>query len=103
MQETPAARRWRALIEEHAASGLTNELFARKKNVNPRTLAWWRSRLKNAAPRPQLAVPTVTFTEVGVAEPERTVVLALDDFGVHLVIDHDTDLALLRRVLEAVA
>jgi hypothetical protein len=103
MQDTPAARRWRALVEEHAASGLTNKAFAAKKKINPRTLVWWRSHLKKADAARQLPVPKPAFTEVVVAQPDRTVVLALDDFGAHVVVDHDTDLGLLRRVLEAVA
>ena len=104
MPDTPAARRWRRLVEEHAASGLSSKAFAAKKNVNPRTLAWWRSRLKRLdRDAKQLPVPPPVFAEVIVAKPEPTVVLALDRLDAHVVVDAETDLALLRRVLEAVA
>ena len=103
MQDTPAARRWRVLLAEHAASGLTNRAFAAKKNVNPRTLSWWRSQLKKMDADKQLPATVPRFAEVVVQEPRGTVVLALDRVDAHLVVDHDTDLALLRRVLEAVA
>ena len=103
MRDTPAARRWRALVEEHAASGLTNKAFAAKKDINPRTLIWWRTQLKKADAKRQLPVPKAVFTEVAVSGRDSTVVLTLDDFGAHFVVDQQTDLALLRRVLEAVA
>jgi hypothetical protein len=48
MPDTPAARRWRALVEAHAVSGLSTRAFAEQKRVNPRTLTWWRSRLRRA-------------------------------------------------------
>lgn len=104
MPDTTAARRWRALVEEHAASGLTNQAFAARKNINPRTLAWWRSQLKksNASSATPLLAGKPQFAEVVVSQPDR-VILVLDDFGAHVVVDHDTDLALLRRLLEAVA
>jgi hypothetical protein len=103
MPDTPAARQWRALVEEHAASGLTNKAFAAEKNVNPRTLAWWRSKLKHADTTPQLPARQPMFTEAVVDRGDLTVVLALESFDAHIVVDHDTDLALLRRLLEAVA
>lgn len=100
--DTPAARRWRALVAEYAASGLTNDAFAARHDLNPRTLAWWRSQLKRShgsSPRPAV-VPQ--FAEVVVSRGGG-VVLTLDDFAARLVIDDDTDLALVRRVLEAIA
>ena len=103
MRDTPTARRWRALVEEHAASGLTNKAFAEKNEVNPKTLTWWRSQLKRSDANRQLPVAKASFTEVRVAELQGAVVLTLDDFGAHVVIDHDTDLGLLRRLLEVVS
>ena len=41
------------------------------------------------------------FVEVEVAGPERTVVIAFDRLNAHVVVDRDTDLELLRQVLEA--
>ena len=68
-------------MDEHTASGLTTKAFAAKKNVNPRTLAWWRSRLKRLDhDAKQLPVPQSAFAEVVVAK--STVVVALE--RVHL-------------------
>lgn len=101
---TPAARRWRALVDAQTASGLSTKVFAAQRNLNPSTLSWWRSRLKREDPAPSLrTVPATVFTEIVVAEPDRTVVLAFDHLAARVVVNHDTDLALLRRVLEAVA
>ena len=100
MQDTPAAARWRKLAEEHARSGMTTRAFADSRGVNPRTFAWWRSRLRRLdAAKPQ----EPEFTELVVTSPEPTVVLVLDSFPAHVVVDEDTDLALLRRLLEACA
>jgi len=101
MARTPAAERWSHLIDQHEASGLTIRAFAEKVDVNPRTLAWWRSQL-GAKRRNKTA-----FVELTVAEPpqatasDATVVLALDGYDAHVVVDHQTDLGLLRRLLGA--
>ncbi|MBL8614695.1 MAG: transposase [Deltaproteobacteria bacterium] len=47
MPDTTTATRWRAVVEAHAASGLTNRDFSRQHGVNPSSLAWWRSRLRD--------------------------------------------------------
>ena len=104
MQDTPAARRWRRLLEKQAASGLRDKPFARLHNVNPSTLAWWRSRLRHIdAAAKQLPAEEMVFTEVAVERPTAPLVLALDRFRVRLVVDRRTDLDLLHKVLEVVA
>lgn len=103
MPDTPAARRWRSLLAEQAASGLSDAVFAQRHRINPRTLAWWRSTLRR---RDREA--TAVFTELVVADPEVVpvpgrVIVAFDRWEAHVVVDGRTDLALLRRVLEAVS
>jgi transposase-like protein len=96
---TPAARRWSKLIEEQAASGQTTRAFAAERGVNPRTLAWWRSKLKRA----EEASPS-TFVELRVAAAPAvpgTVDVELERYGARVLVDGDTDLSLLRRVLES--
>ena len=70
MPDTPAARRWRALVEAHACSGLTTRAFAEREDVNPRTLAWWRWRLRRGDRATQPVVYAPSFTEVTVEPPE---------------------------------
>ena len=98
MQDTPATRRWRKLVAEQSESGLSVRAFAESKDIKASTLAWWRSRLKKL----ESTEAAPAFTAVTVAEPVGTVVLALDDRRAHVVVDEETDLGLLRRVLEAV-
>jgi transposase-like protein len=102
MAETPTSRRWRRIVAEQLESGLSVQAFAQSKNVTAGTLSWRKARLRMrdseaaAGSRPQ-------FTALTVAEPTRTIVLALEDHRAHVVIDQQTDLALLRRVLEPMA
>jgi len=110
VHQTPAAKRWSAIIDEHEASGKTIRVFAASRGVNAKTLAWWRSRLgrsrkaSSKAARKQKAAASVRFDAMAVASSDprdRTVVIAFDDLPAHIVVDDDTDLTLLRRVLEA--
>lgn len=103
MAITPAATRWAAIIAEQERSGLTIRAYAEAHDLNPSTLGWWRSRLGRAH-RPQ---PAARFAEVEIigadslSAGDRTVVVALERLDVHVVVDRQTDLGLLRQVLEA--
>jgi len=103
MPDTPAARRWRALVEAHAASGLTNRAFAQKAGVNPRTLTWWRSQLRRADRAADATAPVFAEVTVEPPTPRRSVALAFDDLKVHVVVRPDTDMALLRQLVAALA
>ncbi len=98
MPSTAAAKRWTQIVDRQESSGQTIRAFATANGVNPNTLAWWRSHLGRSQKRG--AKPQ--FVEVTVAEPiTATVVLALDNHAAHVVVDAETDLVLLRRLLEA--
>ena len=103
MSLTPAARRWSALIDEYETSGLGQRTFAKQRGINPSTLAAWRSKLG----RSSVSQPAAThFTELVVAEeapaaPVGDVILHLREGAAELVISRNTDLALLRRVVDA--
>lgn len=101
MVHTPAAARWSAIIDRHEASGLSIREFAEENDLNPSTLGWWRSKLGRAHAQSRPVGPMPQFVEVEVAGPERTVVIAFDRLNAHVVVDRDTDLELLRQVLEA--
>ena len=96
---TPAAQKWTAVLARAEASELTMREFARSQGLNPNTLAWWKWKL-GREPRPDSDCP---FLEVVVEEPDVTVILALDDLPAHVVVDRQTDLDLLRRMLEALS
>jgi len=101
MSDTPAARRWRALVNEHRTSGLTYIAFAESRQVNPSTFAWWRSELRKRDR--DVRRPGPTFTALTVAKPQGKVVLRLDHHAAHVVVDGETDLDLLRQMLVALS
>jgi hypothetical protein len=96
---SPVAQRWSALLDEAAASGLSLRAFARARRVNPSTLAWWRWHLGRSAGSSR---PNVAFLEVTVADAsEPEVVLELPRVAARIRVDPRTDLALLRRLVDA--
>ncbi len=102
MPETPASRRWRAIIAEQLASGQSVRSFAEAHDLRPGTLTWWKGRIRNLdREAPQSSGPH--FTALSVADPVANAVLRLNQFEAHVIIEPDTDLVLVRRVLEALA
>src|SRR5687768_12994451 len=108
MVHTPASTRWSRLIDQMEASGQSVRDFATEHDLNPSTLAWWRSRLKRGRPRGEPNVTQPVFDQLAVesvaptAPPhEGTVVVAIERIDIHIVVDRETDLGLLRLVLEA--
>lgn len=95
--------RWSAILAEAERSSLSQAAFARSRGINPRTLAWWKWKLgqvgeKNGSTRDDSA--ECGFVEVRVAGP-RPVRLQLGRYAAHVLVDEDTDLELLRRILGA--
>ena len=102
MVHSPAAARWAAIIDRQEASGLTIRAFASMNDLNPSTLSWWRSRLGRA----DAVEEQPRFTEIDVRYAQQlrgdgTVVVALERINAHVVVDQDTDLHLLRMVVDA--
>ena len=46
---------WRERVERWTGSGLTCKEFASKEDLSPRSLLWWRWRLRRAEAAPSLA------------------------------------------------
>ena len=63
-------QRWSALVTDLQQSGLPIREFAARRDVNPKTLAWWRTKLVRAA---------VEVTECGLLLPCEAVVNALHE------------------------
>ena len=88
-------QRWRALVTDLQRSGLPIREFAARRDVNPKTLAWWRTKLVRAPATP-------TFVEVRLAPAAPTVLrLSFTTLPMSLEVPVGTDLAWLRRVVEA--
>ncbi|MBE2212228.1 MAG: hypothetical protein IAE82_00035 [Opitutaceae bacterium] len=71
--------------------------------MNRRTLAWWRSQLKKSGVPSNEAAPNCAFTELVVAKPDAPLVLSLDRVAASVIVTRETDLALLKRLLLALA
>lgn len=91
--QTPAARRWSAILARAEQSELSMREFAREHGLNPNTMAWWKWRLGQQSQEP-------AFLEVVVVESTPLRVCIGSAF---VEVDRDTDLDLLRRVVEALA
>jgi hypothetical protein len=92
-------QRWRALVTDLQQSGLPIREFAVRRDVNAKTLAWWRTKLARAPTSP-------TFVEQRLAPPSpspvaRAVRLSFTTMPVSVEVPVGTDLAWLRRVVEA--
>jgi transposase-like protein len=97
MIDQRASSRWGSLVEQLEQSGQSLSAFAAQHGVNPRTLSWWRWNLRRSSPATE---PTHLVEASAVPSLDRTVILAFDDYRAHIVVDHDTDLELLRKLLE---
>jgi transposase-like protein len=97
--ETERSREMRRLFARWERSGLTLSEFARREDLVPATLYWWRRRLREAE---GTAPAAVSFTEVS------GVVAAAGGRGFEVVLDGRTtvrvperfDAAALRMLLE---
>ena len=64
---SPAAARWSQIVDRSHRSPLTIREFARREGVNPKTLSWWRWKLKG---HPE---GSSRFVELEVVSPEPPV------------------------------
>jgi hypothetical protein len=103
-RKTEAERRWRRLVAEQEASGLSARAFSRRHGLAEGTLAWWRSELRRrgAERRSREAPPVLAPVRlVGEAPPapagEFTVELA---GGQRLYVSAGFDADALRRLLD---
>ncbi len=91
---TPAERRWEPIIRRARQSGLSIRAYAREHGLNQNTLAWWNWRLGEEVDEP-------AFVEATVADSCGPLWLHVGP--VQIAIDRDTDLALLRQVVEVLS
>lgn len=66
---------WATRVVRWRRSGLNATAFARRERCNPRTLTYWRWRLRKTAagPSPRKPSPAVSFVEVVTAPNVETV------------------------------
>jgi transposase-like protein len=91
---TPARYRWEPIVRRARGSGGSIRADAREHGINENTLAWWNWRLGDDLDGP-------VFVEVTMAVPRRALRLCVG--LVQVEVDDQTDLVLLRRVVEALS
>jgi transposase-like protein len=91
---TPAERRWEPIVRRARRSGTSIRAYAREHGINENTLAWWNWRFGDG-------LDDSGFVEVTVVEPCRP--LHVHVGPARLEVDRETDLALLRQVVEALS
>ncbi len=91
---TPGEQHWQPIVRRARRSGGSIRAFARQHGFNENTLAWWSWRLGDRGDS--------AFIEVAVG-PEAARPLRLHVGGVHVDVDTSSDLALLRRLVEALS
>lgn len=103
MDTAPA--RWARILEDAEASELTQSAFAQAHDINPRTLSWWKWKLQQE-PESDKRPADMDFVEVVMASSpapptSSSLRVQLGDRSVYAVVEFDTDMPLLRRVMEA--
>ena len=92
---TPAAHYWRPIVRRARDSGYSIRAFARQNGFNEHTLAWWSWRLGRD-------LGESAFVEVAIAvEPGDF--LRVHVGAVQVEVRANSDLGLLRRVVEALS
>lgn len=93
---TPAEKRWRPIVAELEASGLTAKAFAAERDLNYNTLAWWRSRIR----RSTRVIKTQSFLQVELDDP-RPLFVRFRDRPVELELSADIEPSILRALVDA--
>ena len=112
MARRRSALEWRGLVERFESSGLSGEVFARRNQLNPRTLLWWQSRIRcghakvteefrfvEVLPRAEVAPPALQ----GEPSPSRRAAVSVYARGVRVEVRPGFDPATLTAVLEALS
>ena len=91
---TPAEQHWEPIVRRARQSGVSIRSYARQQGINENTLSWWNWRLGDE-------VGAGAFVEVTVEPSFRPLRLTVGI--VQLEVDAQSDLGLLRRVVEALS
>lgn len=97
-----AQERWGRHVAAWASSGLSCKDYAAKAGVNPRTLTWWKSKLRSAGGAGPVAASFVEVTEQLVPPPAGEAgVIELDVGSTRIRVRGRVESDALARVLDA--
>ena len=89
---------WQRLAREVDGGGTVADV-ARRHQVQPRTLSWWRWKLKTATRTKPLLLPVVVRPSAADSTLERAIEVCVDDLIVRVPIG--TDVAYVTRLIAA--
>ncbi|MCC6848334.1 MAG: IS66 family insertion sequence element accessory protein TnpB [Deltaproteobacteria bacterium] len=94
-------QQWAARVARWERSGLTRAAFAARERVNPRTLSFWKWKLRSAAPTATAGAPAqaVTFVELVGATPSPPALEVVLPAGYRIGVASGFDAATLRTLL----
>lgn len=102
--------RWSRLLERYEASGQSLREFAASVDVSPKTLAWWRRQLERPAsgfievglsPTPTVSPAPSAPEPAAPTSKAPPLAVELVSRGLRIEVPAGSDLAWLRRVVEA--
>ena len=94
--------RWSRHVSAWTTSGLSCKDYATKAGVNPRTLTWWKSKLRSSAKAGPAAATFVEVTGQFAAPTSEDGVIELDVGNTRIRVRGRVDSDALARVLDAV-
>jgi hypothetical protein len=94
--------RWQGHVTAWAASGRTCKEYAAKAGINPRTLTWWKSKLKEAAAPGDEARFVEVTDQVAPSSMVDDGVIEVEVGDIRIVVRGRVDAEALARVLAAV-
>lgn len=95
--------RWAELVAAHRTSGLSLEQFAKRNQVNPKSLGWWRARLRRDTPAPAFVEVQVEPLLAEPPMPAPMLRLELATGRVRVDVPVGLDLVWLRQVVQALS
>jgi hypothetical protein len=99
-----AREKWCEHVRAWRASGDTAAVYCERAGVNPRTLVWWASKLRNEKAPPDQGSPRApareNFVEVTSLEAAHVASFELEVASILVRVPFDVDAPALRRLLD---
>jgi hypothetical protein len=101
MSPRRSAQDWATLVGELEASGLSVSHFPAVHGVTPRTLAWWRWKVRQGRAEHDDGIRFVEVAVEPAPAPPASIRLRLERFGMEIELRRGFDAELLRTIVGA--